>query len=217
MESKKCKICDKEKPLTDFYQRKDNGRYRSECKECYNERGKKQGKEWRRNNKEKTKVYHKKYYIENIEKHKENGKKWRENNKEYLNTPEKREKRRKADRERNKRRRQNPVFRLNQNLSRSMNYSLRNNNLSKNGKRWEYLVGYTTQDLKEHLEKLFLPGMSWKNYGKNGWEIDHIIPKDFFEFTSTDDVEFRMCWRLENLQPLWRLDNIRKSNKILRK
>jgi len=29
------------------------------------------------------------------------------------------------------------------------------------------------------------------------------------------DTEFRMCWRLENLQPMWALENIRKKNKIL--
>ena len=40
---------------------------------------------------------------------------------------------------------------------------------------------------------------------------NHIIPQSFFEFQSTDDVEFRMCWRLENLQPLWAFDNLSKG------
>lgn len=31
---KKCRICGIEKPLTDFYFRKDSGHYRSECKSC---------------------------------------------------------------------------------------------------------------------------------------------------------------------------------------
>lgn len=31
---KKCRICGIEKPLTEFYYRKDSGHYRSECKEC---------------------------------------------------------------------------------------------------------------------------------------------------------------------------------------
>lgn len=32
--TKICRLCDKEKPLSEFYFRKDSGKYRSECKEC---------------------------------------------------------------------------------------------------------------------------------------------------------------------------------------
>ena len=86
--------------------------------------------------------------------------------------------------------------------------------LDKAGRSWESLVGYTINELKQHLESKFLPGMTWDNYGKHGWHIDHIIPQDFFEFDSTADVEFQYCWSLDNLQPLWAADNIRKSNKL---
>ena len=55
--------------------------------------------------------------------------------------------------------------------------------------------------------------MTWDNYGE--WHVDHIIPKSFFQFNSIDDVEFKMCWRLENLQPLWGKDNIRKNGRVL--
>jgi len=77
------------------------------------------------------------------------------------------------------------------------------------------MVGYTVQELKSHLENLFQPGMSWENYGK--WEIDHIIPKCFFKFKTTKDVEFKYCWSLNNLQPLWKKDNRSKYTKILYK
>ena len=56
--------------------------------------------------------------------------------------------------------------------------------------------------------------MSWDNYGRNGWEIDHIKPISSFNFNSYKDKEFKECWSLENLQPLWAEENIRKSNKI---
>jgi hypothetical protein len=29
------------------------------------------------------------------------------------------------------------------------------------------------------------------------------------------DEEFMRCWSLENLQPMWGTENIRKSNKVL--
>lgn len=72
---------------------------------------------------------------------------------------------------------------------------------SKNRRRWEKLVGYTADDLKIHLEKRFTPGMSWANYGAL-WEIDHIIPKAVFNFTTPEDIDFKRCWELKNLQPL---------------
>ena len=99
-------------------------------------------------------------------------------------------------------------------MSNAIRHSLSQNNLSKNGRHWEDLVGYTSQELREHLESLFTDGMSWGNKGK--WQIDHIIPKSFFKIKEVGDVEFRMCWSLDNLQPLWAKDNILKSNKILR-
>jgi hypothetical protein len=55
--------------------------------------------------------------------------------------------------------------------------------------------------------------MTWDNYGVFGWHIDHVRPKASFNFTSPDDEEFKQCWALENLQPLWWKDNITKSDK----
>lgn len=78
-------------------------------------------------------------------------------------------------------------------------------------KTWE-ILGYNLDNLKTWLESLFSDGMTWGNYGK--WHIDHIIPVSFFVFESADDVEFKMCWRLENLQPLWAADNYRKHDKM---
>lgn len=79
-------------------------------------------------------------------------------------------------------------------------------------KSWKNLVGYTLTELMEHLESKFQPGMTWDNYGE--WHIDHIIPKSSFNITSIDCDDFKKCWCLENLQPLWAKDNIKKSNKI---
>lgn len=87
-------------------------------------------------------------------------------------------------------------------------------NGTKNFKHWETLVGYTLKDLIKHLEKRFKIGMSWENYGK--WHIDHIIPQAAFHYTSPDDVDFKRCWALKNLQPLWHWENESKGGKILK-
>ena len=78
----------------------------------------------------------------------------------------------------------------------------------KNGYKWEDLVGYTCEDLMTHLESQFKGGMSWGNKGK--WHIDHIIPRSRFNVNSPEDAEFKECWALSNLQPLWAEDNLRK-------
>ena len=75
------------------------------------------------------------------------------------------------------------------------------------------LVGYTLTELMEHLESKFQPGMTWDNYGE--WHIDHIIPISYFDYSSYDDETFKICWDLNNLQPLWAKDNLIKSNKLI--
>jgi len=108
--------------------------------------------------------------------------------------------------------RTDPKYKLNSNFSQRMRESLKS---GKNGKSWRELVDYNISDLKKHLEEHFQAGMSWSNYGKNGWEIDHKIPIAYFNYTSYNDSEFKMCWALTNLQPLWAKDNLRKGAKIL--
>lgn len=84
---------------------------------------------------------------------------------------------------------------------------------SKNKRQWESLVGYNLKDLKEHLEKKFTPEMNWDNYGSY-WHLDHIIPIAAFNFTTPEDIDFKKCWALENLQPLKAIDNIKKKDHV---
>lgn len=111
-------------------------------------------------------------------------------------------------RKKNKAKRRSTVHgKLHDNFSCLMRLAVRN----KAGRNWETLVGYTTENLKTHLEAQFTDGMSWENYGK--WHIDHIKPVCSFKYESFDSIEFQECWSLINLRPLWALDNIRKGAK----
>jgi hypothetical protein len=76
------------------------------------------------------------------------------------------------------------------------------------------LVGYTREILVAHLERQFISGMSWGNFGKK-WHIDHILPVSSFTFASAHDPEVRACWSLGNLRPLRKLDNLSKHAKRL--
>jgi hypothetical protein len=74
------------------------------------------------------------------------------------------------------------------------------------------LLGCSIQELKNHLEKQFKPGMSWDNHGVHGWHIDHIIPCCNFNLSNPE--EQKKCFHYTNLQPLWAEDNLRKGGKI---
>jgi len=113
----------------------------------------------------------------------------------------------------NRKRRSTPEGILNNRIAANIYQCLRRVGDGKRQRRWEALVGYTVADLRQHLERQFVKGMSWDNAGE--WHVDHIIPQTAFSFTSAEDPEFRACWALSNLRPLWRSENISKHAKRL--
>lgn len=84
---------------------------------------------------------------------------------------------------------------------------------NKKGMRTKQIIDYGWQELKVHLEKQFLPGMTWENYGE--WEIDHIIPLSKFKIADVHDPQVKRAWCLTNLRPLWASDNRKKNAKVL--
>jgi signal recognition particle GTPase len=73
------------------------------------------------------------------------------------------------------------------------------------------LIGCDVKKLRQYLEKQFTKNMSWDNYGKNGWVIDHIRPCASFDLSKPE--EQRKCFNYTNLQPLWAEENRRKGAK----
>jgi len=71
-------------------------------------------------------------------------------------------------------------------------------------------LGCSITNLKAYLESRFLPGMSWNNYGKHGWHVDHIKP--LCRFDLTDEVQLKKACHYTNLQPLWAKDNLEKRH-----
>jgi len=106
--------------------------------------------------------------------------------------------------------RENISIKLNENLRRAINHCLHD---AKNAHGYENILGYTIEDLIFHLQKQFCDEMTWENYGKKGWTIDHNIPLSWFNFTTEKDQEFKDAWALKNLQPMWCNENISKKNR----
>jgi hypothetical protein len=173
---------------------------------------------YHQNNKEGHNKMTMEYYFKNKEIISAQKKEYAHKNKDHLKKKRKeyvlknREKINKQRREYfKKRRKKDPKFRITHNVGKSIWESLKGNKMNQ---RWEDLVGYKREDLMKHLESLFDNGMNWDNYGKGGWEIDHIIPISVFNFDSYCHVDFKRCWALDNLQPLWAIDNVKKSNRL---
>ena len=149
----------------------------------------------------------------------ENHKKWSEQNKEYLSKylKEYREKNidkiRKTKRDYQQHLRDtNPTYKLISYFRTAIYQVLKESNVEKN-KHYFDVLKYTPEQLINHLEVQFTEGMTWDNYGE--WHVDHIRPISSFNISEMGDSNFMECWCLDNLQPMWGEENIRKSNKIL--
>jgi len=91
-----------------------------------------------------------------------------------------------------------------QSLLKVIHYSLAKRKAIKR-KRTMNLTGCSLDFLYLYIEKQFTEGMSWDNYGKYGWHIDHIIPCNTFNLF--DEKEQERCFHYSNLRPLWASEN----------
>jgi len=71
------------------------------------------------------------------------------------------------------------------------------------------LAGCSISDLRAHIETQFQPGMTWDNWARDGWHLDHIKP-----IASFDRPDHPDCWHYSNLQPLWAEDNLKKGARL---
>lgn len=104
----------------------------------------------------------------------------------------------------------NPMFKLSRTVSHQLYLAIKQ---KKGGRRWETVVGYSLQELKNHLELLFTERMTWENYGE--WHIDHINPVCSFNLDEYE--QFNNCWKLDNLRPLWKQLNLSKASEDKKK
>ena len=197
---KRCPACGHTKILSEYNKdkKKKDGLFYA-CKVC----AKAASRKWKLDHAGQVKERTKKWNKKNKKYKDEYNKKWR-----LKNTGKVKIINQKAD----AKRRNTPKGKLNRSMSRRLSTSLRG---VKSGHHWESLVGFTFEQLRKHLEKRFTPGMSWENYGSS-WHIDHKIPISAFNFTRPEDVDFKRCWSLKNLQPLESKQNMIKGTKIER-
>jgi hypothetical protein len=182
MHRKICSNCGVDQPISMFslYRASKSG-YSSKCKKCV--------KESRNKTFEERRTYTKNYFVNNRERITVRNKKYKQDHKEDRALYERT---RKAT---------DPSYRLRCTVSSLVYHCITRNGGSKAGLSFFKCVGYTAEDLKQHLECQFLPTMSWNNYGSY-WELHHIKPQGSFNFVSLDEDSFKECWSLENIMPL---------------
>ena len=143
-----CTMCKQEKHFEQFHVNNASSRGRlTRCKECVAKVCKERY--------DKDKTYHQEYYKKNKEKI---IKYQTEYNKDYKKEYRKRE-----------------HVRIYRAQAKRMRKLLGNVGKKKALKTTQYL-GCSVYELMSYLEKKFQEGMTWENYGYEGWHIDHIRP-----------------------------------------
>lgn len=194
--NKVCKGCDVSKPLTDFYFR--GGYYQGKCKSCQTA----QHKKWARKNA----AYLRKYVNNLYHTNEAYRKTCIRCARQYRNDPANKQHIKRVKQALAVKHRKNPKVRILSNLRRRVLFVLHGHQKSDHTLN---LIGCSREQLVKHIESKFQDGMTWDNYGKWGWNIDHIIPCKLFDLSKPS--EQRKCFHYTNLQPLWWKDNYQKG------
>jgi superfamily II DNA helicase RecQ len=161
-----------------------------------------QQQKWRHDNKEHCLDYQRNYDTNNRQKVKSRQQNYRILNREAI-----------AESRRNyyqKHLKNNIDFKIKANLRRRLNAALRG---QEKHKRTLELLGCSLEDFKSYIESKFTEGMTWDNYGINGWHIDHIKPLAHFDLK--DPKQLEEASHYTNTQPLWESENCSKSDRFV--
>jgi len=229
--TKKCTKCGEEKPATtEYFHANDGGKYglRGMCIPCWRERvrelikrpeiienrkknaveyvksGKaaKSSREWRKKNPQSAKMSAMRWRNKNKEHNREVQRKWRDANRDKC-----RAKQRRADANLQTK----PYHVIKKRLKARLRQMVKKGTVLGSS---EKIFGFTRAELLTSIENKFTNGMSWEALIQGEIHIDHKRPVSSFNITSIDDPDFKICWGLDNLQPLWAKDNYLKGAKF---
>ena len=171
------------------------------------------GKEYRENNKEKIFNQKKSYRDRNKAKISEKKKEYYRANRDRLLAEKKEKIKTEADKSKyneyfKNRRKEDPDFKCAQQCRGMLQRILRMTDMKKSSATVK-LLGYSAGDFRCHIESQFVDGMSWDNHGE--WHVDHIVPA--IKMVRSGITDPSIINALDNLQPLWAVDNLAKGAK----
>lgn len=100
---------------------------------------------------------------------------------------------------------------LDRNIRQCLTYTVKHNGPF----RWSSVLGFTAQELRDHLQSKFQEGMTFENYGE--WVISFYIPKRVYNFKSLRDPDFLRFYSLKNIAPKWLKDAQKQKKEISKK
>lgn len=184
-----CKDCTIDKPLTEFYFRNSDQKYRTICKICFLIKYPKTSPDQNKN-----------YYLKNKEK-------ILQTKKEYRNSPEFVEKANAYQLERHhKLMKSDPLYVLKKRYRSRTRMMFRHKGILKKTSCMEFL-GCSADEFKIYFESLFTEGMTWELFYEGKIHIDHIIAIS----TAQTEEDLVKLSHYTNLQPLWAIDNLKKG------
>lgn len=212
---KSCSKCGEGKPLSHFSKcSKEKLGVRSRCKVCTSIDGAKyrvdnldkeraRSADYHRRNPNAANLRNREWRAKNVERARARDNEWGKKNRDKIAAVAKRHYQKK---------RESLQFRIQAAIKASINTKIKS---GKGGQKTFSILGYSFEDLRQHLERKFLPGMSWDNWGFYGWHIDHEIPLAAFNYASVHHIDFKRAWALSNLKPMWASDNKSKGAKLM--
>ncbi len=136
---------------------------------------------------------------------------WASKNKHRVNAARKRWAKKNPDFQRQwifNKRRNNVGFRILCSLRHTL---WRTQSTKRRSKSVEKMLGCSLEDFRIYIESKFEVGMTWENYGRYGWHIDHIVPCALFDLTREEHR--KRCFHFSNLQPMFASENQKKAAK----
>ena len=130
---------------------------------------------------------------------------WKAWRREHRKKPEQR----KYENKQRARRMDDPAFHIRANASARIAAAMNRENRYKPATA-EKLIGCSWDDFIIHVSKQFDENMTLRNYGLDGWHLDHIRPCGSFDLL--DDKQLYVCFNWRNYQPLWGVENQEKQD-----
>jgi len=197
-----------------YYQKNKNKEKERGLKDYYDNKSERSlsHQKWKDENQDKIRERSKKYYYGHQEELKKKSLDWATRNKDRKAETLKEWKRNHRSEIRNYEKQKwdnDPNFKMARVLRNRMRHAVKSQGCAKKGHLRD-MIGCSISFFKQHIESQFQDGMTWENYGRRGWHIDHIRPCSSFNLTSEKDQ--KECFHYSNTQPLWEKDNLSKSS-----
>lgn len=169
-------------------------------RQSHKEEAQKRASEWYYKNRDYAIEYRRKHYRKNWEQYQKNRKKWNDSHPEFYRIYK-----------RNYyhiRKAKDPEYLLLHHLRTRFKSALKGNINFK--KEFQVLSGCDFNFIRQWFEFQFTPEMNWDNHGLY-WHIDHVKSCKSFNFNNPKNI--LKCFHWSNLQPLYKIENLKKGCK----